>query len=71
MQAGNVFQFVPDISSATSSASDIIDLLDTQPTIDAIGWIVTKVTHQLDDGGYTTALECETSGGDYETLASS
>lgn len=35
MQAGNVFQFVPDISSATSSASDIIDLLDTQPTIDA------------------------------------
>lgn len=35
MQAGNVFQFVPDISSATSAASDIIDLLDNEPAIDA------------------------------------
>lgn len=35
MQAGNIFQFVPDISSATSAASDIVDLLDNEPTIDA------------------------------------
>jgi ATP-binding cassette subfamily B (MDR/TAP) protein 1 len=35
MQAGNVFAFVPDISSARGAASDIIHLLDSQPEIDA------------------------------------
>ncbi|KAH9985634.1 P-loop containing nucleoside triphosphate hydrolase protein [Russula compacta] len=35
MQAGNVFAFVPDISSARGAASDIIQLLDAQPEVDA------------------------------------
>lgn len=35
MQAGNVFQFVPDMSSANEAAADIIQLLDSMPTIDA------------------------------------
>jgi ATP-binding cassette subfamily B (MDR/TAP) protein 1 len=35
MQAGNVFQFVPDMSSANSAGSDIIKLLDMMPDIDA------------------------------------
>lgn len=35
MQAGNVFQFVPDMSSASSAGSDIIKLLDMRPDIDA------------------------------------
>ncbi|KIP08244.1 hypothetical protein PHLGIDRAFT_127165 [Phlebiopsis gigantea 11061_1 CR5-6] len=35
MQAGNVFQFVPDMSSANEAAADIITLLDSVPTIDA------------------------------------
>ena len=35
MQAGNVFSFVPDISSARNSASDITKLLDSIPEIDA------------------------------------
>nr|WCD39452.1 Ste6-2 [Ganoderma boninense] len=35
IQAGNVFSFVPDISSAKSAASDIIRLLDSTPEIDA------------------------------------
>jgi ATP-binding cassette subfamily B (MDR/TAP) protein 1 len=35
MQAGNVFAFVPDISSARGAASDIIQLLDSQPEVDA------------------------------------
>ncbi|THG99670.1 hypothetical protein EW026_g2717 [Hermanssonia centrifuga] len=35
MQAGNVFQFVPDMSSATGAAADIINLLDSKPEIDA------------------------------------
>lgn len=30
-----------------------------KPQIDAIGWITTKVTNQLDDDGYTTVVECE------------
>ena len=30
-----MFAFVPDISTARSSASDIINLLDSQPEIDA------------------------------------
>lgn len=35
MQAGNVFSFVPDMSSAQGAASDIIKLLDSVPAIDA------------------------------------
>ena len=35
MQAGNVFQFVPDMSSANEAAADIITLLDSMPAIDA------------------------------------
>ncbi|KAI9507265.1 P-loop containing nucleoside triphosphate hydrolase protein [Russula earlei] len=35
IQAGNVFTFVPDVSSAHSAASDIIQLLDARPDIDA------------------------------------
>ncbi|TFK74865.1 multidrug resistance protein 1 [Pluteus cervinus] len=35
MQAGNVFQFVPDMSSAKGAGSDIIKLLDSIPEIDA------------------------------------
>ena len=35
IQAGNVFSFVPDMSSAKGAASDIIDLLDSKPSIDA------------------------------------
>ena len=35
MQAGNMFAFVPDISSACGAALDIIQLLDSQPEVDA------------------------------------
>ncbi|KAJ3557819.1 hypothetical protein NM688_g1271 [Phlebia brevispora] len=35
IQAGNVFSFVPDMSSARGAASDIVDLLDSIPSIDA------------------------------------
>ncbi|KAJ7761539.1 P-loop containing nucleoside triphosphate hydrolase protein [Mycena maculata] len=35
IQAGNVFSFVPDMSSAKGAASDIIRLLDAVPDIDA------------------------------------
>ena len=35
VQAGNVFQFVPDMSSATGAAADTVALLDSQPEIDA------------------------------------
>lgn len=35
MQAGNVFAFVPDVSSAKGAANAIIRLLDSTPTIDA------------------------------------
>ncbi|KAI0054749.1 P-loop containing nucleoside triphosphate hydrolase protein [Artomyces pyxidatus] len=34
-QAGNVFSFVPDMSSARGAASDIITLLDMRPEIDS------------------------------------
>ncbi|KAK7461381.1 hypothetical protein VKT23_008560 [Stygiomarasmius scandens] len=34
IQAGNVFSFVPDVSSAKSAATDIIKLLDSIPEID-------------------------------------
>jgi ATP-binding cassette, subfamily B (MDR/TAP), member 1 len=35
VQAGNIFSFVPDISSAKGAASDIIRLLDSIPEVDA------------------------------------
>ncbi|KAM6494368.1 multidrug resistance protein 1 [Amanita muscaria] len=35
IQAGNVFTFVPDMSSAQGAASDIVRLLDSVPEIDA------------------------------------
>lgn len=35
VQAGNVFAFVPDISSAKGAATDVINLLDSRPEIDA------------------------------------
>jgi ATP-binding cassette subfamily B (MDR/TAP) protein 1 len=35
IQAGNVFSFVPDMSSAHGAANDIINLLDSVPEIDA------------------------------------
>ena len=35
MQAGNVFQFVPDMSSAQGAASDIVRLMDIVPEVDA------------------------------------
>ncbi|KAJ7095812.1 P-loop containing nucleoside triphosphate hydrolase protein [Mycena belliarum] len=35
IQAGNVFSFVPDMSSAKGAASDIITLLDSVPEVDA------------------------------------
>ncbi|KAJ7578557.1 P-loop containing nucleoside triphosphate hydrolase protein [Mycena floridula] len=34
-QAGNVFSFVPDVSSAKGAGSDIIKLIDSMPEIDA------------------------------------
>ncbi|EAU80745.2 multidrug resistance protein 1 [Coprinopsis cinerea okayama7 len=35
MEAGSVFSFVPDISSAKSAGSDIIKLFDSHPEVDA------------------------------------
>ena len=35
MQAGNVFSFVPDISSARGAGAAIIKLIDSTPEIDA------------------------------------
>ncbi|KAF9649396.1 P-loop containing nucleoside triphosphate hydrolase protein [Thelephora ganbajun] len=35
IQAGNVFMFVPDVSSARSAAVNVIELLDSKPDIDA------------------------------------
>lgn len=35
IQAGNVFSFVPDISSAKGAATDILRLVDSVPEIDA------------------------------------
>ena len=35
IQAGNVFSFVPDMSSAKGAAADIVDLIDSKPHIDA------------------------------------
>jgi ATP-binding cassette subfamily B (MDR/TAP) protein 1 len=35
IHAGNVFSFVPDIPSAQGAGSDVIELLDSTPEIDA------------------------------------
>jgi ATP-binding cassette subfamily B (MDR/TAP) protein 1 len=35
IQAGNVFSYVPDMSSAQGAAADIVELYDTVPDIDA------------------------------------
>ena len=35
IQAGNVFNFVPDMSKAKGAAADVVELLDSQPEIDA------------------------------------
>ena len=35
MQAGNVFAFVPDVSSASGAAAAIVKLVDSTPEIDA------------------------------------
>jgi ATP-binding cassette subfamily B (MDR/TAP) protein 1 len=35
IQAGNVFSFVPDISSAKGAAEDMLRLVDSKPEIDA------------------------------------
>jgi len=35
IQAGNVFSFVPDVSSARGAAINVIELLDSKPDIDA------------------------------------
>lgn len=35
IQAGSVFSFVPDISSAKGAAEDMIHLMDSLPEIDA------------------------------------
>lgn len=35
IQAGNVFSFVPDISSAKGAAEDMLRLMDSNPEIDA------------------------------------
>jgi ATP-binding cassette subfamily B (MDR/TAP) protein 1 len=34
MQAGNIFSYVPDMSSAKGAAADIVDLLDSKPRVD-------------------------------------
>jgi ATP-binding cassette subfamily B (MDR/TAP) protein 1 len=46
-QAGQVFAFVPDISSAKGAASDIIKLLDSRPEIDAESPEGKKVNEKL------------------------
>ncbi|KAG9099473.1 GTPase-activating protein [Ceratobasidium sp. 370] len=45
IQAGNVFMFVPDMSSAKGAANDIINLLDSRPDIDAESPEGAKVTN--------------------------
>ncbi|MEH8026565.1 phage late control D family protein [Gallibacterium anatis] len=36
-----------------------LKLVGFKPMIDSTQWIVTKVTHSLDDNGYTAQIECE------------
>lgn len=35
IQAGNIFSYVPDISSAKGAAEDMLRLMDSNPEIDA------------------------------------
>jgi ATP-binding cassette subfamily B (MDR/TAP) protein 1 len=35
IQAGNVFAYAPDISSAKGASTDVVDLIDSRPVIDA------------------------------------
>lgn len=35
-----------------------------KPEIDEREWLIVEVRHNLDDNGYTTAIDCETAGGD-------
>ena len=37
-----------------------VKVVGFKPQIDAIGWTITKVVHNLGDGGFTTQLELET-----------
>lgn len=51
LQAGNVFSFVPDISSAKGAAEEILRLVDSKPEIDAEstdGLIVEKATGHIE-----------------------
>ncbi|KAL1744419.1 ste6-like protein [Schizophyllum fasciatum] len=50
IQAGNVFSFVPDVSSAKGSAEDILELLDSQPEIDADSDEGKKITRETTKG---------------------
>ncbi|KAI4527252.1 ste6-like protein [Schizophyllum commune Loenen D] len=50
IQAGNVFSFVPDVSSAKGSAEDILELLDSQPEIDADSQEGKKITRETTKG---------------------
>ncbi|KAG2008663.1 multidrug resistance protein 1 [Coprinopsis cinerea AmutBmut pab1-1] len=46
VQAGNVFSFVPDISTAKGAGSDIIKLLDSVPEVDAESEAGKKLSHE-------------------------
>src|SRR5690606_13422020 len=46
VQAGNVFSFVPDISTAKGAGSDIIKLLDSVPEVDAESEAGRKLSHE-------------------------
>ena len=37
----------------------IIELSGFKSEIDAASWIITKVTHNLSDAGFTSQIECE------------
>nr|GAT60228.1 predicted protein [Mycena chlorophos] len=50
IQAGNVFSFVPDMSSAKGAATDIINLLDSVPEIDAESPLGKKVDSAVTKG---------------------
>ena len=36
-----------------------IELSGFKAEIDATNWLITKVTHNLSDGGFTSHIECE------------
>ncbi len=44
IEAGHVFNFVPDMSKAKGAAADVVELLDSQPEIDATDLSGDKVT---------------------------